>query len=68
LILPDDVFPTKLEYDLYVSSYRVRLFMAETAALERDVVLACLLRQIDAANEEMARLRMGAAVAEGTES
>jgi len=56
--LPDDVFPTKFEYDMYVGSARVGLFMAETAPLARDVVVACLLKNIDTANEELARLRM----------
>ncbi len=55
--LPDDVFPTPLQYHAYVATYRVRVFMEETSALDREVVLACLLKNIDTANDEIARLK-----------
>jgi len=57
LKLPDDVFPTRLEFEAYATTYRVRVFMMETLALDREVVVACLLRNIDVGNDEMARLR-----------
>jgi len=55
--LPDDIFPTKYEYDLYRGSPRVKLFMAETKPLTKEVVVACLLKQIDRGNTEIARLK-----------
>jgi len=54
---PDDIFPSKFEYDMYVGSYRVRVFLADSTTLPREMLVSCLLRQIDVANEELARLR-----------
>jgi len=54
---PHDVFPTKFEYDLYVGGGRVVLFMKETEPLTREAVVACLLKNIDTANNELAILR-----------
>jgi len=40
-----------------VGSYRVRVFLADSTTLPREMLVSCLLRQIDVANEELARLR-----------
>jgi len=56
--LPDDVFSGPLEYQAYFGTYRVGDFMRSTNELTRNVVVCCLLKQIDIANKELARLRV----------
>ncbi len=55
--LPDDVFPTRYDYEAYASTYRVCLFREETRDLPRGLIVACLLKQIDRVNLELAKLK-----------